>query len=372
MRHVAFVIDSDAYGGAAAHTGLLARHLPGDARRTIVASEPVAALVRDAVGRAAEVITVPLTRGRETAPALLHTLRALAPDVVHVNLIDPGSNTAALATATRVAPTVATLHMTGALPVTLAGAYRDVAFATAPSVEVAAQLRLLLPGQRVVRVRSGVDLPPCPVPTRDEHPVVIGAVGRLTPRKGFDVLLEAVARMMAGSGPPFRVAIAGAGREAENLAREARYLPVTFFGHIRDVPALLRGVDVFCLPSRHESLSLALLEAMAHGLPCVTTPVGDTVSEVRRAALVVPPDDPPALAAALHRLCSDPGLRLELGLRARDRAVEAFDARRMAAETAALLRHAASSRRPSPARRARRAARRPGQPDRPDTSTGRA
>ncbi|GIH67949.1 glycosyltransferase family 4 protein [Sphaerimonospora thailandensis] len=347
MRHVAFVIDSEAFGGAEVYATLLVRHLPAGVHRTVVVSDPVAGPVCAAVGETADVVVVPPSRHRPVAPWLSRTLVGLAPDVVHVNLVDPGGNRAALMAAADVAPTVATLHLTGADGPGPADAYRRVSCFTAPSAAIAAQLARLAPGAPIVRVRSGVDLPAEGVCLRDRSPVVIGGVGRLTAQKGFDLLIQAAAELTQ-EGLPIRIVVAGRGRDRDVLAHAAEDLPVTFIGHIQDVGALLRDVDVFCLPSRNEALSLTLLEAMGHGLPCVSTAVGDTAAEVGSDALVVPPGDPAALTAALRRLVADAGTRRELGRRARVRALAAFDARRMAADTFAVLTRTAAARQPSP------------------------
>src|SRR3712207_9265260 len=74
-------------------------------------------------------------------------------------------------------------------------------------------------------------------------------------------------------------------------------LPIfTVTGWVEDRRAFLAGLDVFCLPSRSEALPLALLEAMAEGLPCVATDVGDVARRVGGAVEGVPPEDPGALA----------------------------------------------------------------------------
>jgi glycosyltransferase involved in cell wall biosynthesis len=114
-------------------------------------------------------------------------------------------------------------------------------------------------------------------------------------------------------------------------------LPVEFRGFVRDVPAFLRELDLFCLPSRREALPLALLEAMAAGLPCVATDVGDIRAAVGDAVLLVPPEDDRALAAALDSLLGDPERRVALGRRARQRAVSHLDADLMARRTFQLL-----------------------------------
>jgi glycosyltransferase involved in cell wall biosynthesis len=112
---------------------------------------------------------------------------------------------------------------------------------------------------------------------------------------------------------------------------------VAFPGFVTDVRGFLGGLDVFCLPSRREALPLVLLEAMAEGLPCVATDVGDVRAVVAGAAVVVPPEDVAALAGALRGLLDDPVRRARLGAAARDRALHDLDAGLMARRTAAVL-----------------------------------
>jgi glycosyltransferase involved in cell wall biosynthesis len=343
---VAVVVDSDAFGGAEVWTARVMAHLPDGVRPSLVATEPVADRLAASHPGVRERVVVPLARHRGTAPAVAAALAALAPDVVHVNLVDPTSNRACLSAALAQAPTVATLHLQGAAPVTPDPRYRALAAAVAPSAPIAAQLvELGVAPDRVVRVRHGVPLPAHAARPAGRPPLRIGAVGRLTAQKGFDLLLDAVARLHR-RGRVLQVVIAGEGRDEAALRRRASGLPVEFTGFCSDVPELLRGLDVFCLPSRAEALSLALLEAVAHGLPCVTTAVGDTAAALPGCALVVPPDDVDALTAGLDRLLGDPALRHRLGARARQRAVREFDVVRMAADVAAVWRGAAGVRGP--------------------------
>lgn len=348
--HVATVVDSDAVGGAEVYAGRVLAGMPAGVRCSLVASEQVAA----ALPGTDRTVLVPLTRHAEHAPRTAAALAELDPDVVHVHLVDPASNRAALTAAVRQAPTVVTLHLQGDPgPESMHGLYRQVAAAIGPSAPITHQLAQLgVPAERVVHIRHGVPLPARPAPRRDALPLRVGAVGRLTPQKGFDVLLDAVARLR-DRGHALQVLIAGHGRDAAALQRRAAGLPVEFLGRCHDVPALLRSLDVFCLPSRAEALSLALLEAVAHGLPCVSTTVGDTAEALDGAALLVPPSDAAALADALGRVLTDPGMREGLARQARARALRDFDVRRMAAQTADVLAATAARapRRPLPAPR---------------------
>lgn len=343
---LAVVADSDAFGGAEVYARQLLRRAPAYVERTVLAAGPVVDQLRGAYA----LHTIPLTRHRTSAPELGEVLGRLAPDVVHVNLVDPASNVAAMEAALACAPTVVKLHLEGSLgpdPAAVRAAYADVAGALAPSATIAGQLYddLGVPAALVHRIRNGVDIPERPVRRvrRPGERLLVGAVGRLTEQKGFDVLVEAV-RRVDPHGRRLEVVVAGSGRDAEALQRQAKGLPVRFVGHCDDVPAFLTTVDGFCLPSRREALSLALLEAMAAGLPCVTTAVGDTAEAVGDAAVVVAPEDVDAVAGGLEGLLDNDEWRGELGDRARARAVRDFDAERMVSQTLTVLAEAAAGR----------------------------
>ena len=128
---------------------------------------------------------------------------------------------------------------------------------------------------------------------------VVGALGRLTAQKGFDVLLEAV-RLLVGRAVSLQVVLGGEGRERAALERQAAGLPVTFTGFAEDPRAVLALGDVFVLPSRVEALPLVLVEAVSAGLPAVATDVGDVREALGDVAVVVPPQDPVALADGLR------------------------------------------------------------------------
>ncbi|HRK72262.1 MAG TPA: glycosyltransferase [Micropepsaceae bacterium] len=140
--------------------------------------------------------------------------------------------------------------------------------------------------------------------TPDEARVVL-ALGRLHTNKAFDVLIRALVRLpgavlwLAGDGPE-RGAL-------ETLARECGVMErVRFLGWRDDVPALLAACDLLCCPSRHEPLGNVILESFAHDVPVVAASsdgprelISDGVN-----GLLVPVDDPAALAAAIGRVLS--------------------------------------------------------------------
>lgn len=163
--------------------------------------------------------------------------------------------------------------------------------------------------------------PPHPGPAR-----TLLAVGRLAPEKGFDLLIEAFARI-AGEVPEWHLVIAGEGPLRDALARriDRHRLAgrVTLAGFTRDVRARLRAADLYVLSSRFEGFPNALLEAMAEGLACVSFDCATGPRELithARSGWLVPPGDAAALAAALATLMRDADLRARLGAGAREAA----------------------------------------------------
>lgn len=150
------------------------------------------------------------------------------------------------------------------------------------------------------------------------------AVGRLVPQKGFDVLLEAFARV-AGSHPDWSLVILGDGPDAGALRRKAEALDiadqVVLPGRVDPPWPLYQRADAYVMSSRYEGFPNSLAEAMAHGLPVVSTDCPTGPRELVRPDLdgtLVPVGDPGALADALDRLLSDEGLRQRQGENARD------------------------------------------------------
>lgn len=158
-----------------------------------------------------------------------------------------------------------------------------------------------------------------------EDSTVFCFVGRFTEQKGVDVLLRAVARLR-DQHTAFRVWLVGDGplraQLEQHALKEGLASYVQFLGFRDDVPTLLGASDVFVLPSRYEALPLSVLEAMAAGLPCIVTDVGDNAELVEDGitGIVVPPENSDALAAALERLLADPEIRSRIGESARRKA----------------------------------------------------
>ncbi|WHZ20043.1 MAG: hypothetical protein OJF55_002192 [Rhodanobacteraceae bacterium] len=150
------------------------------------------------------------------------------------------------------------------------------------------------------------------------------AVGRLTPQKGFDLLIEAFARV-AGQHANWDLTILGEGRQrAELMAKVAAHDltdRVSMPGFSHHVRGVMRNADLFVLPSRFEGFPNALLEAMAEGRACVSCDCDAGPRELIRHGengWLVPIEDVPTLAAALDTLMRDDGLRERLGARAHE------------------------------------------------------
>lgn len=162
--------------------------------------------------------------------------------------------------------------------------------------------------------RAELELPPL---------FTIGIVATLRSWKGHRFLVDAFAQLRA-QGRSVQLLIVGDGPARDPLQAQVAQLglggAVHFTGHDPRPERWFRAIDLFALPSyANEGVPQALMQAMMAGLPCVTTLVG-AIGEIARdgeTAVIVPPQDPQALAAALARLMDDPLLRGELGAAAR-------------------------------------------------------
>lgn len=143
------------------------------------------------------------------------------------------------------------------------------------------------------------------------------AVGRLTRVKGLEFAISALSRL--GADHPWHLDLVGEGELRNDLATLAADLGVadlvTFHGFRRDVEAVLAQADALVMPSLHEGLPYALLEAMSLGVPAIASDVGGLaeVLEHERTGLLVPVGDASALASALKKLGDDSALRNALG-----------------------------------------------------------
>ncbi|MEM6457585.1 MAG: glycosyltransferase family 4 protein [Acidobacteriota bacterium] len=149
---------------------------------------------------------------------------------------------------------------------------------------------------------------------RAEPPGYLLYVGRLRIRKGVEVLLEALAQRTAAGAAPARLLIVGSGEHRDALERRADALAlgdqVRFLGRrgAGQIRRLLRGARCLVVPSTYEGMPLVILEAMDEGTPVVASAVSGIPEVVidGETGWLVPPEDPPALAASLDHVLADP------------------------------------------------------------------
>jgi L-malate glycosyltransferase len=180
--------------------------------------------------------------------------------------------------------------------------------------------------------------------TREEF--LIGTVGMLEERKGHRFLLEAIAIANRNSAKESRIRciIAGDGSKRDELAALAQNLRIAndilFLGMIGDTRQVLDALDLFVFPSLREGLGVALLEAMACGLPVIAARAGGILDSVEDgvSGVLVPPSDAASIAEAIAILRDDPERRSRLGQAARNRVLEKFSMEAMTTKTIELYR----------------------------------
>lgn len=164
---------------------------------------------------------------------------------------------------------------------------------------------------------------------------VIGTVAVLEERKGHRYLLEAAA-LLKRQGHRLTYHFAGEGSRKDELQGLVQRLglqeEVHFLGFVSDVPRFLASIDLLVLPSLYEGLGVSVLEAMAAGKAVVASRVGGLPELVEDSVtgLLIPPKDPPALAAAIAGLVSQRNRIKEMGENARERVEQNFTMERMA------------------------------------------
>ena len=172
-----------------------------------------------------------------------------------------------------------------------------------------------------------------PVPHLQDDAVerenVIGSVGRLVKEKDYPMLVEAMS-LLVKRGHKWRLEIVGEGPAKPDIEKAIRDYAVSDYvelaGVQQDVGSWLNRWSIFASSSIQEGQPMALLEAMAHGLPCVATAVGgvpDTLAD-KRQGLVVPSGNATDFSNALHSLIENREKRIEYGQAARQRAVREF------------------------------------------------
>lgn len=223
-------------------------------------------------------------------------------------------------------------------------------------------LRDLVPGLSVATVHNAVDVGAYTPADPSVQPPLAVYVGTLSRRKGMHDLVSAL-ELLRDRGTDVTLDVVGGGhevgeREADELRERIRGsgLPIRLLGSRspEEVARILTGAQLFVLPSHWEGQPIAILEAMASGLPVLATTVGANPDVVRDGVdgRLVPSHDPGALAGALAELVRDPAARVRMGASARARAEKGYDrpvlARRMVQEYTEVAAHGRRRRR-SPA-----------------------
>jgi glycosyltransferase involved in cell wall biosynthesis len=202
-----------------------------------------------------------------------------------------------------------------------------------------------IPPDRVETIYNGLDLPDL-LPTERLASAHVITVGNIRPVKGHDVLLRAAALVLEHL-PHATFSIAGDildpvyFAELQTLARDLGITSaVTFLGSVPDPIPHLRTADLFVLPSRSEGFSNAIIEAMAVALPVVATTVGGNAEAVHDGStgLLVPSDDPTALAHAMLALLTDPVTASRMGAAGRAAVLARFTTDAMLSRTTAAYR----------------------------------
>lgn len=204
------------------------------------------------------------------------------------------------------------------------------------STQIQQNLHQRYPDKNIFSIPNLLELPTetwSPSRTCRPEEKLIVSVGRFASEKGHRYLIEALS-LLDREDVAWRCTFLGEGElETELRSHTAAHGLsewVTFPGFCKDVFSVLLTADVFVLPSLHESSPNALIEAMGIGMPCIASNVGGVVDliEDEKNGIRVPPQDPTALAAALHRVLTDPNFAIELGRNARTTIQQKFDSAR--------------------------------------------
>lgn len=362
-----YVVESRSVGGAEAYIRHIVEGLERDAwevRLVCPQTEALAPLLRWAQQMGLRLAPLPGERPQQV-PALIAFFRAHRPDIVHFNLHHPFACRYAILAATLagVPARIATTHLPTIPPdvytwkgrLALRLAYRCVHLMLVDSETNRRRALAHYPiaEEKLQVVPHGVRVEDFPIEgTRasvaeefglDARAPIVGTVGRLSPQKAMEDVIEAAALVRRGF-PDAHFLIIGDGERRAELERLAlaRGLGahVRFTGYREDVPRLLAAMDVFVLSSLYEGMPFSILEAMAAARPVVATRV-DGVPEVvvdGETGLLVPPREPQRLAEAIEHVLAHPQRAREMGRRGRERVRAHFSRERMVTTIEGLYR----------------------------------
>lgn len=282
--------------------------------------------------------------------ALAESARERSLDHLHAHFMTVAAHTALLAHVFTGVPFTVTAHAKDLYRDSVdVERFRTVAEASAGLITVCEanrdylRERFGLPPEAVEVIRNGLRLEALPRPVAGpRRPLVLG-VGRLVEKKGFHLLVEACA-VLAGRGVDFECVVAGEGEERDRLARLVADLRLEdrvrligaadrgrIFGLLQEA-ALVAAPCVVGADGNRDALPTVLIEALAMGVPVVSTPIGGIpeIVEPGVEGLLVPAGDAGALADAIERLLRDPRLRSAMGSAGPRKAAARFDRSRNA------------------------------------------
>ncbi|MEO1441795.1 MAG: glycosyltransferase family 4 protein, partial [Chloroflexota bacterium] len=183
------------------------------------------------------------------------------------------------------------------------------------------------PNDDIEVIPNGVDLQRFSITDLENRPpdapLTVLSVARLVERKGTGDLLNAFQRVRDHHANA-KLLLVGRGDKEKQFRQQASELGledmVEFRGAVphHDIPAVYNEADVFVLPSLNEGMSNAVLEAMASGLPVVTTYTGGTAELLRGNGMIIPKQSPDAIAKSVNELLADRALRVQMGKRSRE------------------------------------------------------
>ena len=259
-----------------------------------------------------------------TALRLRSILKKTAFDIVHAHVARDYPVVAAAAWGLPEVKVVFTRHLL--YPVRTHRLYRRVDGWIATTMQILKTIEPLSPKVSAV-IPNWVDVDKFDYQPKPLHkPITIGVLGQISPHKGHDDAVEAVHRLGVG----YRLLIAGQGDskyEAE-LKRKTSGLAVEFLGFVSKTE-FFRNVDILAVPSWEEPFGIVLLEAMASGVPVISTSPGGPLDIICSAlhGVLVPPRDPQALAGAIESLAHDAARRAAIVRNAREHVQANFDIR---------------------------------------------
>lgn len=300
--------------------------------RPIILCKPGAKLGERAASAGIEVRTHPMRSNRDVS-ALIYAMKVIKADSVDVVNTHSGDDSFICAIAGRLSARkpviVRTRHL--ALPISSKMTYSLFPHRVVTVSEFVRKYlvdEVGISGNKVTTVATGIDLSrfdPATVPDtlRTELGVppstlIVGTVAILRRKKGHHVLLEAIPEIIRECDDVLFV-FAGDGPQRENIEERIRDLgigkSVRLLGLRKDIPTVLKGLDIFVLPTLQEALGTSILEASAMHKPVIGTAVGGVPEAIRDGStgLLVAPEDSKGLASAIIRLLKDAALRRRMG-----------------------------------------------------------